>query len=569
MQIALNGLPTKNDGIYRDKGLQPLANGSARMLDVLIARHKRSLVGRLLEQMPALSLLPAGRQELPSFELAIRKRDLPTLHLLLLAATRAPLPLRRLVTSKVLPRLAAERLSCALGGLLCDPSVGLERSGALIALTASPADSAAYGLHPSWGGVGTRIWEALDAKREQPSAAVPAGVHVRPRRVPLPGLTSSAALRVLVGAECRGQGDVRLPVFSSPCVRAVVLALWSLQFARLGRRRVWGCVLHLLLFLLFSLGARVQPPRPGDASAASAWPPLLSGWPQAHLALALLLLLLNAHVLARALLYACGQPPSARRAALRARDATFGQTAAGAALVLALVGAEGAHRAAGALGLSGLARAVGLRGGLEPAACAAAALAARALVRCGLVAGVLALCERLLHSLRGIPCARLAVVVLSRAARSVLPMLLAGLVCSAVVMTCAPLLLGTSALHGSHLTVRARGRQEGPGPGALSPPLSSQAAHRTPPACAPAPRRPAGLAGGRPARAAQRLFARLQQRARAARGAAHRRGAARDGRADRRLLRSHGAAEKARGRGAVGVGARARGGCGQSASLAA
>lgn len=591
-QIALNGLPTKNDGIYRDKGLQPLGNGSARMLDVLIARHKRSLVGRLLEQVPALSLLPAGCQQMPSFELAIRKRDLPTLHLLLVASCRAPLPLRGLVASKVIPRLAAERLSSAVSSFLCDPAVCLERSGALIELASPRVDGLTYQLHPSWGGVGTRIWEEVDVKREHAPGPASIGVHVRPKRVPLPGLTSRAALAALSAHGCCHHAGRSLPLFNTPCMRAVVQALWTLQFAPLNRVRVCACALHLLLLLLFAY--RVldgpEPPLPGAplsitshaaaapgaaAQAGAAQPE--AGWRQwAHLTLSLLLVAINSQLLVRGYLNARGQPASVRRAALRSRDAAFAQTNLGAALVLLVVGAEAVQRVGG---LGGLVEVAGLGALLEHSACAAIASRASALVRRGLVLCVCLLCERLLYSLRGIPRLTLAVVAISRAARSTAPALLAALVCFAVVAICTPLLLGVSALDDSQLMVRARARLKHAPCAHARPSTSRSLAPPLATACsAPIRPPPADTLGFRPAlpfagallragaRADQRGAARVQQHACGSRAAARRRRAACHRRPDRRVLHGDAAATAQRGGGALGVGARARGSGGHRAA---
>lgn len=459
-QVALNGLPTKNDGIYRDKGLQPLGNGSARMLDVLIARHKRSLVGRLLEQVPALALLPAGAHEMPSFDLAIRKRDLPTLHLLLVASSRAPLPLRASISKRVIPRLATERLSSAISTFLCDPIVSLERSGALIELASGGVDGAVYRLFSSWGGVGTRLWDDLDAKREahahDPPTPAPLGVHVRPKRVPLPGLTGRVALAALTSRACRSHAGTELALFETAVMRAVVHSLWRVHFGRYNGHRVCACALHLLLALVFAAVARDAPAFGAPSGAAVDAAGAAGGTPAppavasaaasaaacAHHAAATALVAIAGSTLVPACAHALRARAGERLAALRARDALFAQSALGCVFVALAVLAECAMRLS----------AVQLR---LASAGALGALSVRVGARAALVGAMALLSERLLHALRGVPRLTLALVALSRAARASVSLLCGAGLAVAVLASGLKLLLGAEALGRAQLTVRA------------------------------------------------------------------------------------------------------------------
>jgi hypothetical protein len=541
--VALNGLPTKNDGIYKDKGLQPLDDGSARMLDVLIARHERALVGRLLEQVPALALLPASRTETPSFELAIRKRDLPTLHLLLVASCRAPLPLRQCVAHRLIPRLGAEGLGAAVGTFVCDAAVQLERSGALLDLACASTAELVYQLYPSWGGVGTRLWEAQVVVRDAAASLLPPGVHVRPKRVPLPGLTSSGALRVLVARATRicHRGH-HLPVFESACVRAVVEALWRLQFERLNRLRLLGVLAHLGLVLAYAAcahelaGARAQPAVEGGASVAEAV------LPYAHLLLASSLLMLNAPLLLAKLLdVGRGARGGGRPASRRHRVSSFGQDVPGCALLLCAVGYElfelnDARATAGPHCRAGLSLAV----------------------RAGLVASVARQCAAVVRALAGLPQLTLTVLSLLRAAGSVLPMVLGAALLCVVLLVTSPLVHGADAQQPSDRTVRAPRRAHNAARARARSPVRARQAH----ACAvPHPPRACPHAGdlrGRGAPLRQRRAARLLQRVPRARAAPALGRAARAGAAHPRLLRVHEPRTAAERRGGLGVGARAR-----------
>mmetsp|Transcript_16439 Transcript_16439/g.50379 ORF Transcript_16439/g.50379 Transcript_16439/m.50379 type:complete len:1342 (+) Transcript_16439:76-4101(+) len=462
-QIALNALPTKNDGIYRDKGLQPLQDGSARMLDVLIARHKRSLVARLLEEVPALSLLPAPRRLTPSFDLALVKRDTPTLHILLVSACQAPLPLRHLVARELLPRMAVARLFAPIASFLRDPSVNLERSGALIELAHGSARAHTFQLFASWGGVGTHLWDHLDMKREGASGAPASaptprgmsqrsmweywdyldlapkvatlgtsqspGVHVRPKRVPLPLLTSRGALAAIIAAAGVGAagdaGDISL--FDTPCVRAVVHSLWELQFARLNRVRVGGTVTHLVLALAYAGHMAFAPP--ASSSFVLQYMRTLLASTLAYFNMqALVLIYLNARPRAGGFL----------RLTWRRRDHTFAQTVPGALLLIAVVFGE-------QFGTATTSPAATPTLGVRSAASAGGMMLS---VRMGLSASLFLLLERVAHALRGTDLAGLAVPALFRAARHAAPLVLVASAVLASFAALATLFMNEPALDG-------------------------------------------------------------------------------------------------------------------------
>jgi len=159
--IALNPLPAE------DKALHPNGQGASRLMEVLTHRTERAMIEALVSKMPALALLPSKGIATPSFNLAIKMRDVRTLRVLLLAGARAPVPLRRAIAQNLIPTIVERKMGSAVTAFL--EQVGLEESGADIASACNKEGSPLLGddvleLHPTWGGAGTHIWLGYDTE---------------------------------------------------------------------------------------------------------------------------------------------------------------------------------------------------------------------------------------------------------------------------------------------------------------------------------------------------------------------------------------------------------------------
>ena len=144
-----------------DKELQPLGQGAARLTEVLATRTERPMLEALFDKVPALALLPSKNISTPTFDLALKLRDVRTLRVLFLAGARAPVPLRGQIARTLIPAMVEMRMSSAVTAFLeqCE----LEDSGADITsgcnIDGSPlVEDDVLELHPTWGGAGTAIW---------------------------------------------------------------------------------------------------------------------------------------------------------------------------------------------------------------------------------------------------------------------------------------------------------------------------------------------------------------------------------------------------------------------------
>ncbi|KAJ1635750.1 hypothetical protein T492DRAFT_835896 [Pavlovales sp. CCMP2436] len=120
--IALNPLPAG------DKNLHPNGQGASRLMEVLTHRAERAMIEVLVSKIPALALLPSKGISTPSFNLAIKMRDIRTLRVLLLAGARAPVPLRRVIAEDLIPKIVVMKMGSAVTAFL--EQMGLEKSGA-------------------------------------------------------------------------------------------------------------------------------------------------------------------------------------------------------------------------------------------------------------------------------------------------------------------------------------------------------------------------------------------------------------------------------------------------------
>jgi hypothetical protein len=135
---------------------QPLRDNGARLLEVLAYAQEREEVRGLVEVFPALALLPSSAAHAtPAFEVAILRRDVRLLRILLGAACRAPVSLRGAILTSLVPRIVAEKLGAAVAFFLASEDAQLEPSGAVTRTACeadgSPLEDETHELHESWG----------------------------------------------------------------------------------------------------------------------------------------------------------------------------------------------------------------------------------------------------------------------------------------------------------------------------------------------------------------------------------------------------------------------------------
>lgn len=150
-----------------DDGLKE-AESKCRMLDVLVAKREREAIREVLDVVPALALVPmsvGNRPFVVAFNIAVRMRATQTLRTMLLAATRAPVPLRSVVSTELFSLLVRS----GMGRVVTDTlkAIDLEPSGCAIrhavdSLGQPLRTETTLELHETWGGEGSLIWLNYD-----------------------------------------------------------------------------------------------------------------------------------------------------------------------------------------------------------------------------------------------------------------------------------------------------------------------------------------------------------------------------------------------------------------------